>query len=312
MKKRKDFYLVTGAFLLVAIGVFMIAGSCKGNKQDCSGLLCEYYGEIDKEFESTGLEKDQGYKFMETHAELDSTTNRIIIRSIEGIYFAYPSPEGWYAQAKGGTTKITLNELGHSLAEKELDYEQQISTMFNNRLNEKIKYYKTGYYNSESLQSLGVAVIDTSVFNLLKIDTANYLATELKALRRGEMEFYKFCDVFKGAEGDLCNGKLEFKGFPKLGFYNSKGEFLPVSPNTIYLTYQSVDEQTRKRIAYEDWDKYLLDNKLVVTKLVGPNAYNNKLRFKYECSPLIYLPKQHKWYGPDQLKEVLKKEGIIR
>jgi hypothetical protein len=249
---------------------------------------------------------------METHAELDSTTNRIIIRSIEGIYFAYPSPEGWYAQAKGGTTKITLNELGHSLAEKELDYEQQISTMFNNRLNEKIKYYKTGYYNSESLQSLGVAVIDTSVFNLLKIDTANYLATELKALRRGEMEFYKFCDVFKGAEGDLCNGKLEFKGFPKLGFYNSKGEFLPVSPNTIYLTYQSVDEQTRKRIAYEDWDKYLLDNKLVVTKLVGPNAYNNKLRFKYECSPLIYLPKQHKWYGPDQLKEVLKKEGIIR
>jgi hypothetical protein len=105
---------------------------------------------------------------------------------------------------------------------------------------------------------------------------------------------------------------LEFKGFPKLGFYNSKGEFLPVSPNTIYLTYQSVDEQTRKRIAYEDWDKYLLDNKLVVTKLVGPNAYNNKLRFKYECSPLIYLPKQHKWYGPDQLKEVLKKEGIIR
>jgi hypothetical protein len=312
MKKRKDFYLVTGAFLLVAIGVFMIAGSCKGNKQDCSGLLCEYYGEIDKEFESTGLEKDQGYKFMETHAELDSTTNRIIIRSIEGIYFAYPSPEGWYAQAKGGTTKITLNELGHSLAEKELDYEQQISTMFNNRLNEKIKYYKTGYYNSESLQSLGVAVIDTSVFNLLKIDTANYLATELKALRRGEMEFYKFCDVFKGAEGDLCNGKLEFKGFPKLGFYNSKGEFLPVSPNTIYLTYQSVDDQTRKRIAYEDWDKYLLDNKLVVTKLVGPNAYNNKLRFKYECSPLIYLPKQHKWYGPDQLKEILKKEGIIR
>lgn len=312
MKKRKGFYLVTGAFLLVAIGVFMIAGSCKGNKQDCSGLLCEYYGEIDKEFESTGLEKDQGYKFMETHAELDSTTNRIIIRSIEGIYFAYPSPEGWYAQAKGGTTKITLNELGHSLAEKELDYEQQISTMFNNRLNEKIKYYKTGYYNSESLQSLGVAVIDTSVFNLLKIDTANYLATELKALRRGEMEFYKFCDVFKGADWDLFFGRMEFKGFPKLGFYNSKGEFLPVSPSTSYLYHQSINEQTRKGIAYEDRDKYVLDNKLVVTKLVEPNSYDNKLRFKYDCYPLIYLPKQHKWYGPDQLKEILKKEGIIR
>ena len=117
MEKRKGIYLVTGAFLLVAIGVFMIAGSY--GKKDCSGLLCEYYEEIDKEFESTGLEKDQGYQFMQTHAELDSTTNRIIIRSIEGIYFAYPSPEGWYAQAKGGTSKMTLNELGHSLAEKE-------------------------------------------------------------------------------------------------------------------------------------------------------------------------------------------------
>ena len=312
MKKRKGFYLVTGAFLLVAIGVFMIAGSCKGNKQDCSGLLCEYYGEIDKEFESTGLEKDQGYKFMETHAELDSTTNRIIIRSIEGIYFAYPSPEGWYAQAKGGTTKMTLNELGHSLAEKEVDYEQQISTMFGNRLKEKIKSYKTWDYNSERLQSMGVAVIDTSVFNLLKIDTANYLATELKALRRGEMEFYKFCDVFKGADRDLCNGKSEFKGFPKLGFYNPKGEFLPVTDNYYLCFSQSVDEQTSKGIVPDDDVKYLLDNKLVVTKLVEPDAYDNKLRFKYECRPLIYLPKQHKWYGPDQLKEILKKEGIIR
>jgi len=311
MEKRKGIYLGVGAIVLVTFGVLMITGSCKG-KKDCSGLLCEYYGEIDKEFESTGLEKDQGYKFMETHAELDSTTNRIIIRSIEGIYFAYPSPEGWYAQAKGGTTKMTLNELGHSLAEKELDYEQQISTMFGNRLKEKIKSYKTWNYKSEKLQSLGVTVIDTSVFNLLQIDTANYLATELKALRRGEMEFYKFCDVFKGADWDLFFGRMEFKGFPKLGFYNPKGEFLPVSPNTNFLTYQCLDEQTRKGIAYEDWDKYLLDNKLVVTKLVEPNAYNNKLSFKYECSTLIYLPKQHKWYGPDQLKEILKKEGIIR
>jgi hypothetical protein len=310
MVKRKGIYLGVGAIVLVAFGVLMITGSFKG-KKDCSGLLCEYYGEIDKEFESTGLEKDQGYKFMETHAELDSTTNRIIIRSIEGIYFAYPSPEGWYAQAKGGTTKITLNELGHSLAEKELDYEQQISTMFNNRLKETIKSYKTWRYRSEELQSMGVAVIDTAVFNLLKIDTANYLATELKALRRGEMEFYKFCDVFKGEEGDF-GGKWEFKGFPKLGFYNPKGEFLPVIDSYSSCFYQSVDEQTRKGIAYEDQVKYLLDNKLVVTKLVEPNSYDNKLRFKYECSPLIYLPKQHKWYGPDQLKEILKKEGIIR
>lgn len=310
MEKRKGIYLVAGAFLLVAIGVFMIAGSCKG-KKDCSGLLCEYYGEIDKEFESTGLEKDQGYKFMETHAELDSTTNRIIIRSIEGIYFAYPSPEGWYAQAKGGTTKMTLNELGHSLAEKELDYEQQISTMFANRLKEKIKSHKTWYNISDRLQSLGVAVIDTSVFNLLQIDTANYLATELKALRRGEMEFNKFCDVFKGAHGDFSHGKWEFKGFPKIGFYNPKGEFLPVTDNYFLCFSQSVDEQTSKGIVPYDEVKYLLDNKLVVTKLVEPDSYN-KLSFMYECRPLIYLPKQHKWYGPDQLKEILKKEGIIR
>jgi hypothetical protein len=44
--------------------------SCSLDSSDdsqCQGILCEFFDELNVQFEETGLEKDQGYVFLKSH-----------------------------------------------------------------------------------------------------------------------------------------------------------------------------------------------------------------------------------------------------
>ncbi len=163
------------------------------NQPDCKGLLCDYYDQIAKDFEPTEVDKDQGYIFLKTHAEQDTTTSRIIIRSMDGIFYAYKSNDGWYAQGNGEFAKFTLNELGHALAEKENLYNKKINLLWDKKLKLEIETLKRQVSSYSLNVKFNSNKIDTAIFNSLKIDTA-FLDEELKKLKRGETSFREFME----------------------------------------------------------------------------------------------------------------------
>ena len=186
-------------FSIISAVVVLIISACSNKNQPaCKGLLCDYYDQIAKDFEPTEVDKDQGYIFLKTHAELDSTTSRIIIRSMDGIFYAYKSNDGWYAQGNGEFAKFTLNELGHALAEKENLYNIKINLLWDKKLKSEIGNLKLSaryYYDEKSNGNK----IDTAIYNSLKIDTA-FLDEELKKLKRGETSFWEFMEFAEKQE----------------------------------------------------------------------------------------------------------------
>lgn len=280
------------------------------NSQKCEGLYCDFLSQIDKEFELTGGEKDQGYLFLRDHSEQDTTTNRVIIRSIDGIYFTYPAESGWYAQQKGADIKITLNELGHALAEKEIDYEAKIQELIDSKLNEFTEVLKRNYsWNLDRFSKIGVSSVDTAIFNNLKVDTL-FLADELKNLRRGEMPFYDFSIKIKESD-NLLTGGMSFAVRPKIGFYSKNKVFYPICDKSYIIPYIEIDKDKLKSLDYNKIVDYLIKKKIVQTSLTERSSYDRSLQFRYECNPMIYVPSEKRWYGPDKLKEILEKYFIV-
>jgi len=305
---KKILITTIAAVGLLAIGYLAFFNR---NTPECEGLYCDFLSQIEKEFELTGGEKDQGYLFLRDHSEQDTTTNRVIIRSIDGVYFAYPAEGGWYAQQKGADEKITLNELGHALAEKEIEYEAKIEELLDTKLKAFKEDIKRQYsWRKDELSKQGIPLVDTAIFNNVKIDTS-FLADELKTLRRGEMPFYDFTSIVNGSD-ELFRGYTGVYGErPKVGFYNNKQEFYPITGWTFSIDEMELTDAKLNELSYGKRVEYLITNKIVETSLIERSSYDRSLNFSYECSPLIYVPTEKKWYGPDKLKEVLKKYGLM-
>lgn len=287
---------------------FLFLYSCAGcsSSDECKGFHCDFFNELDQQFKPTGLEKDQGYRFLKAHSELDSTTERIIVRSISGIYFVYKSNDGWYAQKKNEDEKFTLNELGHFLAEKELNYEEIIKNKLDEVLiNAKNKIKSHFEWNKDYLSFTD---IDTSVFNGLSIDTT-FLEKEFTQLRRGEITFQDFvADFDKNTDESLYGnseyGNSEFR--PKIGFQRGN-EFYPIFLNGFSIFDIEVKKEQAESIEYAHRNFYLLQNKIVVTNLKDKYSSTNEISLR---QPFIYIPQEKKWYGIDQWATVNKKYHI--
>jgi hypothetical protein len=305
---KKLLITTIAVLVLLFLGYFLFFNR---NTKECEGLYCDFLSQIEKEFELTGGEKDQGYRFLRDHSEQDTTTNRVIIRSIDGIYFAYPAESGWYAQQKGADEKITLNELGHALAEKEIEYEAKIQELLDSKLRAYKAEIKRAYsWRTDRLSKQGIPLVDTAIFNNLKIDTS-FLSDELKTLRRGEMPFYDFTSKVNGSD-KLFKGDTGVHGErPKVGFYNNKKEFYPITEWGYSIYEMELTEAKLNELSYNKRVEYLTTNKIVETSLIERSSYDRSLYFSYECSPLIYVPAEKKWFGPDKLKEIIKKYGLI-
>jgi hypothetical protein len=306
MKKK---VIIACAVLVLASLVYVLVAN--KSEKDCEGLYCEFLSQIETDFELTGGEKDQGYLFLRDHSELDTTTNRVIIHSIDGVYFAYPSAEGWYAQRKGGEEKITLNELGHSLAEKEIEYEAEIKKMFDQKLKDAIYAIKMNvHYRNYSAKEKGIEVIDTSLFNKLTFETS-FFSKELETLRQGDMTFADFTESFNKTDQQIMGRTGVYGERPKIGFYSKSKIFFPVSSSTSIEGIE-VPKEKLATLNYEDRVEYLIKNKLVVTTLWEWSTWsdNNYMLFHYACSPLIYVPYEKKWYGSDKLMGIIQKYSL--
>lgn len=286
---------IISCFLLV--GIFGCAENfgCSENTKECDGLLCEFYDEIQSQFELTGIEKDQGYLFLRDHSELDSTTSRIIIRSTDGIYYAYPSPDGWYAQKIDRQDRITLNELGHALAVKDNSNEMEIQRL----LDDALKVAKLDFSNNQD----NGFVIQQNIISQLKIDT-NFLKKDLELLRDGEISFYQFKDSFNYYKYTLfydIQGARKFlnKGFyPKIGLYGKDLIFYPVTNYCFTIEY--VEGILG---GYEE----IVKSKIYISRLLD-NRYGSPY-FYSEFN--IYIPKEKRWYGIDYFDELNKKYKIL-
>ena len=284
-------------FSIISAVVVLIISACSNKNQPaCKGLLCDYYDQIAKDFEPTEVDKDQGYIFLKTHAELDSTTSRIIIRSMDGIFYAYKSNDGWYAQGNGEFAKFTLNELGHALAEKENLYNIKINLLWDKKLKSEIGTLKLRaryYYNEKSNGNK----IDTAIFNSLKIDTA-YLYEELKKLKRGETSFWEFMEFAEkqGLEENYSSNNLKIQ---RIGFYNQQNTFFPLAQWASSIGNYELPEGFRygsKRI------EYLIKSGKIITSLTNIDDYYT--------GPFIYVSSEGRWYGPDNFNSVVIKNKI--
>ena len=284
-------------FSIISAVVVLIISACSNKSQPaCKGLLCDYYDQIAKDFEPTEVDKDQGYIFLKTHAELDSTTSRIIIRSMDGIFYAYKSNDGWYAQGNGEFAKFTLNELGHALAEKENLYNIKINLLWDKKLKSEIGTLKLStryYYNEKSNGNK----IDTAIFNSLKIDTA-YLYEELKKLKRGETSFWEFMEFAEKQELKEYYFINNLRKIPRIGFYNQQNTFFPIAENEVYIGNYELPEGFEYNPAR---DEYLIKSGKIITSLTN---------FGYYRAPFIYVSSEGRWYGPDNFNSVVIKNKI--
>jgi len=286
---------------------FLFLYSCAGcsSSDECKGFQCDFFNELDQQFKPTGLEKDQGYRFLKAHSEADSTTERIIVRSISGIYFVYKSNEGWYAQKKNEDEKFTLNELGHFLAEKELNYEEIIKNKLDEVLINAKNEIKSHFEGKKD--DLSITDIDTSVFNGLSIDTT-FLEKEFTQLRRGEITFNDFISVFDREKNlwSLFYGFFGTKSRSKIGFQRGN-EFYPIFLYGFSIFDIEVKKEQAESIEYAHRNFYLLQNKIVVTNLKDKYSSTNEISLR---QPFIYIPQEKKWYGIDQWATVNKKYHI--
>lgn len=260
--------ILISACAALILGVLIYVVAFNTSEKNCEGLYCEFLTQIETDFELTGGEKDQGYVFLRDHSELDTTTNRVIIHSIDGVYFAYPSADGWYAQMKGGEEKITLNELGHSLAEKEIEYEAEIKKMFDQKLkaySDQVK--KTAAYYNRVAQEKGFKCIDTSLFNRLTFESS-FLAKELETLRQGEMTYTDFLDILSKSDKQISASNGIFGERPKIGFYSKTKNFFPVSDYGGFIKYMELSEEKLSDLEYSEAEQYMIKNKLLVSSFV--------------------------------------------
>ena len=264
------------------------------NQPDCKGLLCDYYDQIAKDFEPTEVDKDQGYIFLKTHAEQDTTTSRIIIRSMDGIFYAYKSNDGWYAQGNGEFAKFTLNELGHALAEKENLYDKKINFLWDKKLKTEIETLK----RQVSSYSLNVKSnsnkIDTAIFNSLKIDTA-FLYEELNKLKRGETSFWEFMEFAEKQELKEYFYNSNLRKIPRIGFYNQQKTFFPLAERLNYICNYELPEGRER-------EEYLIKSSKIITSLANIGDYYT--------GPFIYVSSEGRWYGPDNFNSVVIKNKI--
>jgi hypothetical protein len=284
-------------FSIISIIVVLIISACSNkNQPDCKGLLCDYYDQIAKDFEPTEVDKDQGYIFLKTHAEQDTTTSRIIIRSMDGIFYAYKSNDGWYAQGNGEFAKFTLNELGHALAEKENLYNKKINLLWDKKLKSEIENLKRQViWYSRNEKSNGNK-IDTAIFNSLKIDTA-FLDEELKKLKRGETSFWEFMEFAEKQElKESFTDKL--RKVPRIGFYNQQNTFFPLAEREYYIGNYILPEGFEYNPARIE---YLIKSGKIITSLTN---------IDYPTGPFIYVASEGRWYGPDNFNSVVIKNKI--
>ena len=322
---RKSFVLARPVLFKIAlftgllfIGLLFNLVACSESDKDaskCDGIQCEFFEELNVQFEETGLEKDQGYVFLKSHSETDTTTQRIIIRSMSGIYYAYPSKEGWYAQKKNADEKFTINELGHFLAEKEREAEKQVNKLYNDAKNKAILEFKDEYFwRVNDPEKPKFKTIDTSQFNHLSINK-NFLAKELDSLKRGEKTYYEFADIFEAQTKEkhrspFYGTTFEFGKMPQVGFY--KGSvFYPIILNSNYIFYSMVNENIVSSIEYGKRDLYLIKENIVRTALTEINEYSHEFTISYGSGPFIYIPQEKRWYGADKFAEITKKYGIL-
>jgi hypothetical protein len=301
--KNSTLNLLKAVYFAIIFLFIHSCSSCSTSSDECKGFQCDFFNELDQQFKPTGLEKDQGYRFLKAHSELDSTTERIIVRSISGIYFVYKSNEGWYAQKKNEDEKFTLNELGHFLAEKELNYEEIIKNKLDevlinakNRIKNEVQDYNRDYFIE----------VDTAVFNGLSIDST-FLDLEFTQLRRGEITFNDFISVFdrEKNEWSLFYGFFA-KSRSKIGFQRGN-EFYPIFLKGNSIFDIEVKKEQAESIEWHQQDSYLLQNKIVVTNLKNKYSSTNEITF---LQPFIYIPQEKKWYGIDQWATVNKKYHI--
>lgn len=266
------------AFFAIVLVAFSSCTSCDNQNSQCEGIQCEFFEELNDQFKETGLEKDQGYVFLKSHSVSDTTTQRIIVRSMSGIYYAYPSKEGWYAQKKDEDEKFTINELGHFLAEKEKLVKIQVDKLFNDAIINCVSDIKSIYARkSKQLIERNIKVIDTEVFNNLSFDKL-FLAKELDSLSRGELTFYDFTTIFETSK----NNFLYYS--PPIGFYK-KSVFYLMAPY-----YFQIYNNERK---------------------IRTNKVYTSLPFTEYDGPLIYIPQEKMWFAIDKFDEANKKYGIL-
>lgn len=316
---RKSFVLARPVLFKIAlfIGLLFNLVACSESDEDaskCEGIQCEFFEELNVQFEETGLEKDQGYVFLKSHSETDTTTQRIIIRSMSGIYYAYPSKEGWYAQKKNADEKFTINELGHFLAEKEREAEIQVNKLYNDAKNKAIVAFKEKYlWRGDDPKLPKYKTIDTVQFNDLSINK-DFLAKELDSLKRGEKTYYEFADIFEAQTKEKYGSPFygttyEFGKLPQVGFY--KGSvFYPIILYSGSIFSSMVNENIVSSIEYGKRDLYLIKENIVRTSLTEID-YSNELRISYLSGPFIYIPQEKRWYGADKFAEITKKYGIL-
>jgi hypothetical protein len=267
------------------------------NQPDCKGLLCDYYDQIAKDFEPTEVDKDQGYIFLKTHAEQDTTTSRIIIRSMDGIFYAYKSNDGWYAQGNGEFAKFTLNELGHALAEKENLYDKKINLLWDKKLKLEIETLKRQVSSYSLNVKFNSNKIDTAIFNSLKIDTA-FLYEELNKLKRGETSFWEFMEFAEKQElKESFTDKL--RKVPRIGFYNQQNNFFPLAEREYYIGNYELPERFEYNPARIE---YLIKSGKIITSLANIGDYYT--------GPFIYVSSEGRWYGPDNFNSVVIKNKI--
>lgn len=295
---RKSFVLARPVLFKIAlfIGLLFNLVACS---ESCEGIQCEFFEELNVQFEETGLEKDQGYVFLKSHSETDTTTQRIIIRSMSGIYYAYPSKEGWYAQKKNADEKFTINELGHFLAEKENIAQAALEKSFNDELNLIKKAFNKHPNNGFQIQS--------KLIEQIKIDT-NFMSREIELLKLGELSSYDFKDSFDLKKTSLFysldmdsdhrayyekSARLNNKSL--IGIYDKRLNFYPVTNYAYTISY------------FLNMKEKLIASKKVVTQLIDYNFFNGW----YEGKFFIYIPQEKKWYGIDKFAEINKKYGIL-
>ena len=286
-------------FSIISVVVVLIISACSNkNQPDCKGLLCDYYDQIAKDFEPTEVEQDQGYIFLKSHAELDSTTSRIIIRSMDGIFYAYKSNDGWYAQGNGEFAKFTLNELGHALAEKENLYNKKINLFWDKKLKSEIETLKQMVIRYSRNEKSNGNKIDTAIFNSLKIDTA-FLDEELKKLKRGETSFWEFMEFAEKQELKEYYYNNNLRKIPRIGFYNQQNIFFPIAERLNYIRNYELPEgfeHNPERI------EYLIKSGKIITSLTNIDDYYT--------GPFIYVSSEGRWYGPDNFNSVVIKNKI--
>jgi hypothetical protein len=302
LKSQKLFFLI-----VIPLSLLTLISACNSTEtKTCKGLLCEFYDEIKTVFESTGVEKDQGYMFLSKHSELDSTTNRIIIRSTEGIYFAYPSKEGWYAQKKDDDKKFNLNELGHFLAEKEINNTSEIQKLFDKTLKDLKVQLLTSFYSNDF-------PIQNKIVEHIQFDST-FMVDDLAQLKKGEITMGDFMDsmeqkrhtLFYDSNFSNVIEKSAKKGeYPKIGVYGTASQFYPIT-NRYYtiLWYEKLE-----------WDYLRGEKKLIESKKLNTKLYTKSgdyYSINYDCSFFIYVPQEKKWYGIDKFEEINKKYKILK